>query len=103
MTRSVDTQPGCLSPQEQKTIDAIVRARLNFFLFALCSRPKFHIIPTYILHYCSELPLSIILVGVGDGPWDMMKEFDDNIPARVFDNFQVINNSAAIFYLFSCL
>ncbi|GAB2283849.1 E3 ubiquitin-protein ligase rglg2 [Dionaea muscipula] len=65
VTRSVDTEGGQLSPQERKTVEAIVRA--------------------------SKYPLSIVLVGVGDGPWDMMKEFDDNIPARDFDNFQFVN------------
>ncbi|XP_040989936.1 E3 ubiquitin-protein ligase RGLG2-like [Juglans microcarpa x Juglans regia] len=65
VTRSVDTERGQLSPQEKKTVDAIVKA--------------------------SEYPLSIVLVGVGDGPWEMMREFDDNIPARSFDNFQFVN------------
>ncbi|GFP88317.1 E3 ubiquitin-protein ligase rglg1 [Phtheirospermum japonicum] len=65
VTKSIDTPNGQLSPQEQKTVDAIVRA--------------------------SEYPLSIVVVGVGDGPWDMMQEFDDNLPARAFDNFQFVN------------
>ncbi|XP_058747273.1 E3 ubiquitin-protein ligase RGLG4-like [Vicia villosa] len=65
VTRYENNGDGKLSPQEERTIKAIVDA--------------------------SSYPLSIVLIGVGDGPWGDMKKFDDKLPARDFDNFQFVN------------
>lgn len=38
-----------------------------------------------------QVPLSIVMIGVGDGPWGQMDEFDDEIDSSAFDNFQFVN------------
>ena len=59
VTRSADTPDGELSPAERDTVEALVEAS-------------------------NTSALAVVMVGVGDGPWDAMRAFDDGLPERRF-------------------
>ncbi|ETW06113.1 hypothetical protein, variant [Aphanomyces invadans] len=42
------------------------------------------------IQYASTFPLSIVVVGVGGGPWDSMHYFDDGMTDKHFDNVQFV-------------
>lgn len=95
VTRSVETGYGQLSPQEQNTINAIAKARLSSFRTLLIFYASDDLSISHskdLLIFSIEYPLSIVLVGVGDEPWDVMHNYD-NIPSQAFDNSLVGNKT----------
>lgn len=76
-----------------------------------CSTRKFHVLVIIVdgqatmeretctaIVTASKCPLSIVLVGVGDGPWHMMKSFHRRLPHRQFDNFRFVDFNRVITY-----
>jgi E3 ubiquitin-protein ligase RGLG len=88
---------------ERETTEAIVEARYRdhvfffFYFFFLTCWFGFYSNTKYLI-FISNYPLSIVVIGVGDGPWDDMINFDDNLPERKVDNLQFVDSAAFLRY-----
>ena len=43
------------------------------------------------IEMASNYSLSIVMIGVGDGPWDTVLKYESKLLDRKFDNFQFVN------------
>ncbi|KAE9584990.1 putative copine [Lupinus albus] len=84
--------PTSYAPVIEAAIDIVDKNHGQFHALVIIA--KGHLYYKFIIDHA--YPLAIVLVGVGDGPWEDMKMFDDKIPARDFDNFQFVNFTAII-------
>ncbi|KAJ4454556.1 putative E3 ubiquitin-protein ligase RGLG4 [Paratrimastix pyriformis] len=83
--------PTSLAPIIRQAID-IVRATAQYHICVVVTdgQVDYPDVDGAAIAEASNYPLSIVVVGVGDGPWDAMRKFDDDLPARRFDNFQFV-------------
>eukprot|EP00766_Chilomastix_caulleryi_P000105 gnl/Chilomastix_caulleri/1099.p1 GENE.gnl/Chilomastix_caulleri/1099~~gnl/Chilomastix_caulleri/1099.p1 ORF type:complete len:272 (+),score=81.21 gnl/Chilomastix_caulleri/1099:30-845(+) len=84
--------PTTMAPMIREAVEMIKESREYHILLILTdggiSNPK---LDAQAVVEASKYPLSIIAVGIGDGPFDILEEFDDKLPSRKFDNFQFTN------------
>eukprot|EP00892_Ulva_mutabilis_P002223 jgi/Ulvmu1/12000/UM083_0013.1 len=85
--------PTSFAPAINKALDVVRQSGGRFHILILIADGQ--VVPGQCMEKtkraiveASRYPLSIIMVGVGDGPWETMQKFDSELPTRAWDNFQ---------------
>ena len=85
--------PTTLAPIIRRAIDIVNRTHVFHILLVITDgqmRPDDQTC-RHALVQASKVALSIVAIGVGDGPWRALEEWDEGVPDRVFDNFHFVN------------
>ena len=80
--------PTSYAPAIRKTIELVKASKPMEFTIALLlvdGAPTSKADTDAAIIEASKLPIVIIIVGLGDGPWDLMHRLDDDLPERKFD------------------
>lgn len=86
--------PTSFAPLIDRAVRHVARAGNAFHLLVIVADGQVgrHGPTLAALAAASRFPLSVVLVGVGDGPWGAMEDCDDRLGGgRAFDNFQFVD------------
>ena len=86
--------PTSFAPAVRKSIElakASGARELTICLIITSSESEARIATEAALKDASKLPIAIIVVGVGDGPFDDMARLDDEVGGRLFDNLNFVS------------
>ncbi|XP_054720018.1 copine family protein 1-like [Uloborus diversus] len=85
--------PSSLAPLIRRATDLVQRTQCFHILLVLTDgqmRPE-DAHSRHALVQASRCALSIVTVGVGDGPFSALEEWDEGVTDRVFDNFHFVD------------
>lgn len=84
--------PTSFAPLIRRAIE-ITRKEAGYHILIIITDGDVTMVPetASALQEASNYPLSIIVVGVGDGPFSTMETFDDDVYRKKFDNVQFVS------------
>jgi hypothetical protein len=84
--------PTCFAPAIRKAMKIVKDSGNQFHVLVIIADGQVTVMEKTVqaLREASSLPLAIVVIGVGDGPWEQLETLDDHVSGRRFDNLQAV-------------